>query len=110
MLAASTVTRLFLRRLLEVFKLHLRPNPPLLLPNSFLQLLSKLLLQTRQLRLMILLRLLQQLRERALLRLLLANRLPQLFCFTLHLVLIRTLLDIRVIALLVLSRFVVHLL
>jgi hypothetical protein len=109
-LAASAVTRLFLRHFLEVLELDLRSYPPFLLRNCLFELVGKLLLQRRELLLVVLLRLLKQLRESALLRLLLANRLAQLACLTLHLVFVRALLDIRVIALLVLSRFVVHLL
>jgi hypothetical protein len=110
MLAAYTLPRLLFRHFLQVLELDLRPYPPFLLRDSLLQLIGKLLLQRRQLLLMILLRLLKQLRERALLRLLLADRLAQLAGLTLHLVFVRALLDIRVVALLVLSRFVVHLL
>lgn len=110
MLAAYAFSRLLFRHFLKVLKLNLRSYPSLLLCNSLLQLIGELLLQRGQLLLMILLRLLKQLRERALLRLLLTNRLAQLARLTLHLVFVRSLLDIRIVALLVLSRFVVHLL
>lgn len=110
MLAAYAFTRLFFRHFLKVLELNLRSYPPFLLCDSLFKLIGKLLLQRRQLLLVILLRLLKQLRERALLRLLLADRLAQLASLTLHLVFVRALLDIRVVTLLVLSRFVVHLL
>lgn len=110
MLAASAFPRLLFRHFLKVLELDLRPYPSFLLRNRLFKFLGKLLLQRLQLQLMILLRLLQQLRESALLRLLLADRLPQLARLTLHLVFVRPLLDIRIIAFLVLSRFIVHLL
>jgi hypothetical protein len=110
MLAACAFARLFFRHFLEVLEFDFRPYPSFLLRNSLFEFVGKLLLQRRELLLMILLRLLKQLRESALLRLFLADRLAQLACLTLHLVFIRALLDIRVVALLVLSCFVVHLL
>ena len=110
MLAAYTFTGLLFRCLLKMLELDLRAYPPFLLCNRLFELVRELLLQSCQLLLVVFFSLLQQLRESAFLRLLLADRLPQLARFAFHLVLVRTLLDVRIIALLVLARFVVHLL
>ena len=110
MLAARTVPRLFFCLFLEVFELDFRAYPSLLLGDGLFEFVGELLLQSRQLLLVVFFGLLEQFRERTLLGFLFADRLAQLAGFAFHLVFVWAFLDVRVVALLVLSRFVVHLL
>jgi len=87
-----------------------RPYPSLLIGNGLLDSIDELFLQSLQLLLVVVLSLLKRLGERALLGLLFADGVAQLASFALHLSFVRALLDIWVVTLLVLSRFVVHLL
>ena len=108
MFAARAIQRPFLCLFLEVLELDFRPYPSLLPCDSLLELVGELFLQRRKLLLVVLFGLLEQLRKRAILGLLLADRLAQLPGFAFHLVFVGALLDVGVVALLVLARFVVH--
>lgn len=93
-----------------MFELDFSANAVLLIGDSLLDSVDNTLLQVLQLRLVLIPCLFEQLRERALLGLLFADRFPQLASFSLHLHLVRSFLYIRVVCLLILSGFVVHLL
>jgi hypothetical protein len=101
---------LLLRHLLQMIKLDLGPYPLLLVRHSLLDPIHNAPLEIVHLLLVVPNRLLQHLGKLSLFRLLLADRLPQLRRFLLHLHLVRPLLDVWVVGLLVLPRFVVHLL
>jgi len=75
MLAASTVARLFFRLFLKMLEFDLCSYPSCLICKGLLDLVGNLFLQSLQLLLMILLGLLKQFRESALLRLLFTDRL-----------------------------------
>lgn len=109
-LAASAVACLLLGRFLQVFVFDFGTDAVFLVFDGLLELLAELLGEVRELRLVVVLRLFEGFGERLFLGLLLADILPQPFGFALHLVFIRTFLDIGVVALLVLSGLVIHLL
>ena len=110
MLGARTVPRLFFCLFLEVFELDFRAYPSFLLGDGLFEFVGELLLQSRQLLVVVFFGLLEQFRERTLLGFLFADRLAQLAGFAFHLVFVWAFLDVWVVALLVLSGFVVHLL
>lgn len=107
---ASALPLLLFCQLLKVLVFDLSAYPSLLLTESFLDPFDKLLFQVLQLLLVIRFCLLESGREGTLLGLLVVDVLPQLLCLIFHLVRIGSLLDVGVIALLVLSCLVVHLL
>jgi len=110
MFCASAIASLLFRLFLEVLELDFRAYPSLLLGDGLFEFVGELLLQSCQLLFVVFFGLLEQFRERAFLGFLFADRLAQLAGFAFHLVFVRAFLDVWVVALLVLSCLVVHLL
>lgn len=110
MLAACAVSCLLCGLLLKMLVLDFGADAFFLFLDSLLELLSEFLRELLELRLMVVLRLLESLCESLFLGFLLADVLSETFGFVLHLVFIGSFLDVWVVALLVLSCLVVHLL